>query len=266
MDKGQLVGRGRTADIYAWGNTQVLKLFKDGRPDGMVQQELRIARTVQVAGLPVPKVQDNIVQVDGRYGLIYERVSGPSMLVCLRQQPWKVVTFGRLLADIQATIHACAAPDLPVWKERLERDIRAAPLLTESARQAVLQALAALPGGSALCHGDFHPDNVIMTRHGPVVIDWMTAVCGNPAADVARTSALLRLGEIPPGTPLRSLINLLRGMFHRVYLDHYLHRSHLTHAAVNVWELPIVAARLTEGIENEQSGLLRLVTLHTRSA
>jgi aminoglycoside phosphotransferase (APT) family kinase protein len=188
------------------------------------------------------------------------------MLVCLRQQPWMMVVYGRLLADIQATINACAAPDLPLWKERLERDIRTAPPLTESSRQAALQALASLPGGSTLCHGDFHPDNVIMTRRGPVVIDWMTAVCGNSAADVARTSVLLSQGEIPPGTPARALISLFRSMFHRAYLNHYLHRSHLTRAAVTAWELPIVAARLNEGIESEQASLLRLVTLHAQSA
>ncbi len=32
--------------------------------------------------------------------------------------------------------------------------------------------LNALPDGDFLCHGDFHPDNVMMTSGDPVLIDW----------------------------------------------------------------------------------------------
>ena len=31
--------------------------------------------------------------------------------------------------------------------------------------------LNALPDGDFLCHGDFHPDNVMMTSGDPVLID-----------------------------------------------------------------------------------------------
>jgi aminoglycoside phosphotransferase (APT) family kinase protein len=33
-------------------------------------------------------------------------------------------------------------------------------------------------------HGDFHPDNNMLIRRGPGVIDWMTAGSGVPAAAV----------------------------------------------------------------------------------
>jgi Ser/Thr protein kinase RdoA (MazF antagonist) len=38
-------------------------------------------------------------------------------------------------------------------------------------RSQALERLNQLPDGDALCHGDYHPDNVLMTRNGPIIID-----------------------------------------------------------------------------------------------
>jgi hypothetical protein len=150
MDKGPLIGQGRTADIYAWGDTQVLKLFKDWCSKGMVQHELVVAHVVQSAGVRAPKVADDLVEMDGRWGILYERVIGPSMLTRMRQQPWKVISFGRKLAELQRGMHRCAAPELPDWNQRLTRELKAAPELTDELRQATLKALSRLPSGTVL--------------------------------------------------------------------------------------------------------------------
>ena len=42
-------------------------------------------------------------------------------------------------------------------------------------------------GGGRLLHVDLHPDNVLLSSRGPVVIDWANARAGNPAFDVAMT-------------------------------------------------------------------------------
>ena len=41
--------------------------------------------------------------------------------------------------------------------------------------------------GERLLHLDFHPDNVLLSQRGPVVIDWTNARAGDPAFDVAMT-------------------------------------------------------------------------------
>jgi aminoglycoside phosphotransferase (APT) family kinase protein len=50
-----------------------------------------------------------------------------------------------------------------------------------------------------ICHGDFHPLNVMMEDAGPTgVIDWSQAIVAEPAFDVAATRVILRfpnLGE-----------------------------------------------------------------------
>ncbi|TMA37195.1 MAG: aminoglycoside phosphotransferase family protein, partial [Deltaproteobacteria bacterium] len=43
--------------------------------------------------------------------------------------------------------------------------------------------LETLPDGDQLCHGDMHPGNIMLSRRGPMVIDWTNARRGHPAAD-----------------------------------------------------------------------------------
>ncbi|MFD1910018.1 phosphotransferase family protein [Paenibacillus rhizoplanae] len=59
----------------------------------------------------------------------------------------------------------------------------------------MLSRLAELPDGEKLCHGDFHPDNILMDDK-LWVIDWMTGVRGNPAADVARSVIMFSIGGL----------------------------------------------------------------------
>ena len=59
-----------------------------------------------------------------------------------------------------------------------------------------------LGAGTALLHLDLHPENVILTQRGPVVIDWPNAARGPGAADVAHTWVVLACSL--PTTRIRS--------------------------------------------------------------
>jgi hypothetical protein len=51
--------------------------------------------------------------------------------------------------------------------------------LSDDLKNKVFLMLEALPDRQNLCHGDYHPGNVLITRRGPLVIDWMTACAGS---------------------------------------------------------------------------------------
>jgi hypothetical protein len=55
-EKGPLVGVGRTAEVYAWGDRQILKPYRMGMPEHWVRHEARVARVVSAAGLHVPAI------------------------------------------------------------------------------------------------------------------------------------------------------------------------------------------------------------------
>jgi streptomycin 6-kinase len=83
--------------------------------------------------------------------LVLERIDGPTMVGELRRQPWKLAGHARMLAELHHRLH-----EIPFEGERL-------------------------------IHLDFHPDNVLLSQRGPVVIDWTNSRGGKPALDVALT-------------------------------------------------------------------------------
>jgi aminoglycoside phosphotransferase (APT) family kinase protein len=53
-------------------------------------------------------------------------------------------------------------------------------------------------GADTVRHLDLHPDNVIMSPAGPVVIDWRNSDVGPPAVDVALTAVILAQVALSP--------------------------------------------------------------------
>ena len=257
-DSGRLIGEGRTAEVFVWNESQVVKLFRDFMPAAAARRELQNTEAVVRAGVAAP-TPGGEVTVDGRLGLVFESVDGPTMLRSLSSRPWTLVRAAHTLAALHADMHDRVASSLPPLKESMRGNISNAPGLSESARDSALQALDAQPDGGAICHGDFHPDNVLMSGSGPVIIDWSTATTGDPLADLARTSMMLNLASVPPGTPGRARIALLRSVFHRLYLRRYLRLRPGSRRQRESWRLPVAAARLNERIPDEREALLALV-------
>ena len=200
-----LLANGRTAEVYALNDREVLKLFRDGWGADHAAFEAGLAHIVHAAGVPAPAVID-CVTIDGRAGIVYERLYGPSLLDWLGNKPWRLWSVGRLLAEAHASVHARTAVDLPARRAILARRIGRASPLGDPARSAALKALESLPDGDTLCHGDLNPGNVLRTPQGPVVIDWVDAARGDPLADVARALLLLRMAPSYATSPAQRLL------------------------------------------------------------
>lgn len=259
MNKGPYLAQGRVAEIFAWGDQQVLKLFRSNNR-AAAEHEARIARLAVAAGVKTPRVYE-IVEVEGRPGIIYERVHGPSMFAVLAAQPWRLFSLARILAEAQAALHQCVVTELPSMRETLQRDIQACALLPDDLRPATLAVLHQLPDDNKLCHGDFHPDNLILGSDGTVIIDWPNARRGYPLADVARTSVILQTGPLSPtlSPAKRAFLNSARALFRAAYVQRYFQISSLSRQPLPNWEVPLAAARLNEGIAGEQASLIKLI-------
>jgi hypothetical protein len=186
MAKGPRIGTGRTAEVYAWGDHQILKLYWADMPREWIYHEARVGHIVAEASLHAPAIGDTI-EVDGRLGIIFERIDGPAMLDALVRRPWNWRGLARQFAEVHVAMHNCERPELPAQREGLIRAIVYTPSLDDTARQRVLAGLDQMAGGESMCHGDYHPGNIILSPRGPVVIDWMTAGHGNAVAYVARS-------------------------------------------------------------------------------
>lgn len=258
---GPPLARGGSADVFAWRPGWVLKLYREGCPEGPVRREAARTRAVGEAGVPVPAVA-GVVALAGRYGIVLERVHGPTLFEQLLQQPENVVTIAARLADLHADLHERTTAALPGQREWLTGAWARAPSLTEAARARLDEMLDGLPDGAAICHGDFHPLNIVMTSSGPVFLDWYNATRGHPFADVARTVLLLRLPVVPRGVPdaVRHTLSAIRPAFLDAYRRRYAERRPFTPAQLDAWTLPVAAARLGKATSAaEREALLALV-------
>jgi len=240
-DAGATIARGNTAEIRVLDDGRVCKLYDDPDAVESARYEARATRIANEAGLPVPAV-DGLVTVDERPGVVLERVDGPSLLDDLEGRPWTLASGARTLADLHARIHGRRAPDLPLLTDRLRERIERAPSVSAAVHGRALAVLESLPDDDRLLHGDFHPANVLLGDRGPVVIDWLDASAGPPAADVARTVLLLRFADGGP------LVRTLGRAFERLYLRIYRRERPLDTSLVRRWELPVAVARLTEDV------------------
>lgn len=119
-------------------------------------------------GFPVPTVY----QARGA-DLVMERLDGRTMLSALIAGELDAMEAARCLADLHHRLHA-----LP-------------PRLSECDDARIL-------------HLDLHPENVMLTSRGPVVIDWRNATEGPADLDVALSAVILAQVAVEDEHPLAS--------------------------------------------------------------
>ena len=149
---GPLLAAGREADVYALDERRVLRRY---RRDADVTGEVAAMRYLAGLDYPVPQVYE---ATGGE--MVMERLDGPTMAQAFGAGLLGVEDGAACLADLLRRLH-----EVPSW-----------------------------PGaatGSRILHLDLHPENVIMTSRGPVVIDWCNARPGEPDLDTGLTALIL---------------------------------------------------------------------------
>ena len=109
------------------------------------------------------------------------------------------------LVRLQCSVHAINADGLPKLADRLARKITCSEFIAQSVKDDLLSLLNRLKDGSNnLCHGGFHPLNVLYDRNKYWIIDWVDATAGSLLADACRTYLIFA------ATPHKAGASLLR--------------------------------------------------------
>jgi len=263
---GKKLGEGATAEVYEFGEGHVIKVVKPTIPTSIIDYEAWVTRTVSDAGAFTPTVGE-LVDVDGRRGFVMERVEGRPLLEVILTGEMTPEACGRILAELTYALHgvSAGATSLRSFHEyagpmlnQLDGRGFPSPVLAEARR-----ILEALDTGDAICHGDLNPNNVLMTVEGPRVIDWISAMRGNPMVDLARIAVTLSVVLIPvdlhPGLSTDAFWDMRHGML-SAYLETYAALTgslpEILEADLVPWMTVMATLALDEGTPDQQAWIV----------
>jgi aminoglycoside phosphotransferase (APT) family kinase protein len=243
--------RGSSADLIAWSEREVIKLFRSGFPVEAAECEFLNALAAANLGLPTPRPM-RMVSVNGRVGIVFERCGGISLYDALVAGPDSADKLADSFFEFQQRIHTFPYSNFPRQVARLRERVRRAIGVSDVAKSRALLFLDESGSKPVLCHGDYHPLNVLMTPAGMVAIDWLDACQGDSAADMCRSLLLIEFAR------MREADKVMRAQF----LHRYQIRCAQTIAmeSLDAWRLPVAIARLAEPVDlQERQCLLQLI-------
>lgn len=225
--KTELVRRGNKV-VYDLGD-KIAKVFNETKPVSDVFNEaLNLAR-INECGIRSPKALE-VTKLEGDeagWALITTKVPGVTLAEKIEAEPQRFGEYLEQFVDLQIEIHGYTSPLLNRQGDKYARMINSLEAINATTRYNLLERLDGLKKGTAVCHGDFNPSNVIVSEDGTLsVCDWAHATQGAPAADVAMTYLLFSLTSKEQAED---------------YLDIYCERADMAKQIVRQW-LPVIAA------------------------
>jgi aminoglycoside phosphotransferase (APT) family kinase protein len=222
----------------AWAQPLVLRVLPRSADAAWLDREETVLRWLEAQAFPAPRVLSTSADariVDGLF-LVMERLAGTDMVHDL--VPRRLFALTPTLAALHARLHALDPTSLGVALPRVEDLVASLRARIEEARLDGLRPglgwleSARLPARElVVCHGDFHPRNVLM-QDGAVrgVIDWSLVLLADPAYDVG--SARVVLAYAPSDAP-RTLAPLL-GAYQRAVVAPRFVAQYRTHRPLDL--------------------------------
>lgn len=231
--------------IYREGDNCVKLFNSEFSKKDVLNEALNQARIEEI-GLHIPKIKE-VLTIDGQWAIVSEYIEGKTLAELMEENPDKKIEYMNLFIDIQLEVLSKTCPLLNKIKDKMHTKIDMTTL-DESTKYDLHTRLDSMPKQINVCHGDFNPTNIIITKDNtPYILDWSHVTQGNAAADAARTYLLfcLNKGQVEAN----------------VYLDLFCQKSNIKKQKVQKW-MPIVAAsQSVKGNEDERQFLLSWVSV-----
>lgn len=176
----------RTGKTVYKDGEDCVKVFERDFPKADILHEAMNQAAAEEAGLPVPAVR-GVAVMEGKWAIFSAYIRGKSLDRLIRESPEREEEYLALLVREQRRLQMGKRPLFARLKDKLAQKIEHADL-DAPLRCGLLARLEELPGGDALCHGDFVPSNLLLSDEGKnFVLDWSHAFLGNADADTACT-------------------------------------------------------------------------------
>ncbi len=226
--------------IYRDGDLAV-KVFDESFPKSDILNEALNQARVEETGLNIPKIEE-VKKIDGKWAILSDYIEGKTLKQLMDENPDKIDEYLELFVNIQVEILSKKCPLLKRLKDKMQDKISQTDL-DATTRYELHTRLGSMKNHNKVCHGDFTPGNIVISKDGtPYILDWAHATQGNGAADAARTYLTFCLRN--------------RQDLGEKYLKLFCEKTDTARQYVQRW-MPIVAAtQLVKGKPEERELLL----------
>jgi uncharacterized protein (TIGR02172 family) len=253
------IAAGGQAEIYDLNNGKVLRLLYKKEDKYLIDYEFKSLQIVKRNGLFVPDVFE-IVDVNDRPGLIMEKIDGITMTKLFQIKPTSLFKKVKELSVIHFKLNKIKAPEgFMDLKKRIKFLVEKSSFINSEKKDFVSNILEQLPDGDKLCHGDFHPGNIIIKNNKPYIIDWCGVTKADPIADVAHTYLIFKnMPRLPNSSFVSFRIMKLAGyLASKTYLKSY--NDKIDTNIFSKWLLVRAAERTFYGEPSEKQSLVRFI-------
>lgn len=257
----KLLAQGGQAEIYELDEDKVIRVLRNINDEEYLKMEMSVMKTLSERGKAVPKVYEYL-KIQERPSIIMEKLNGDTMLDEVRKKPFHLLKQAEKLAILHLEV-ADSAEGLGMISinERAAHLIPKATLLNSELKEFVLGILEVLPKGNDICHGDFHPGNVIIANGEDYVIDWFGATSGRKLADIAHTYLILKNTPKIPG--MSRLQNFIIGFSGSILAGRYLSTcfkiQSFDRREFSKWMVIRAAERVFYGLPSEKEVLVSFI-------
>lgn len=172
---------------------RTIKLFIENYSKANILNEAVNQARIEETNIPVPRLLE-VTKIENRWALISEHIEGETLELLMKQHPENEDEYLQLFVNTQLKVLGEKSPLLSRIKDKMKRKITTTDMIDNSIKYELLQRLEGMPTDDCVCHGDFHPSNVIIKENGEVyIIDWAHVTQGSPVFDAARTYLLFHL-------------------------------------------------------------------------
>ncbi len=191
MKLDKVVANRASKTIYRDGDNAI-KVFDTSYSKADILNEALNQARVEETGLNIPKIKE-VGVVDLKWAIVTDFIEGKTLEQLMNENPDKEDEYLELFVNLQAETHSKVCPMLNKLKDKMNRKISESDI-DATTRYDLHTRLEGMPKHNKVCHGDFNPSNIIITKDNvPYILDWAHATQGNASADVARTYLLFNL-------------------------------------------------------------------------
>ena len=264
----QRIGIGRTAELLEMGDGKVLKLFYKNMSSEMAEKEYKINMYINGKIENIPQIYGKI-DVDGREGLVFQKIDGIHLSRYMSRNITKIPNVLKKYSELHCKINQIEVDtgnkDIGGINGIIEA-IKNQKCLNELEKGTIISFLR-ITDKKQLCHGDYHPENVMIDRDNKLwIIDWITASAGNPNFDIARTYYLLRYGQSPEKRSffIKIIEKLLKVYLGKQYLKYRVNKKEKD--SFMCYFYIILILRRNDNIQEEHNRLEKLIRKNSKRA